>query len=216
MARLTLVAAGFAPVSLIAVAAFGLGELRHTATYVLIPVLALAVVAAWRLRRTPRHFVLAVAMGVLATSMYDLLRFGFLAMGWMAGDPIPHIGRALDLHPASDLRLFVEVRRQRRRPRCCLRDAGAARSAARRGLRARRMRRSAHHACEFASRPDAALRSQYRHRCDGHQRSHDLRRGSGSDDRCSWPVKSTAWLRSPKDAGPTPRCMESAASALDA
>lgn len=100
MARLTLVAAGFAPVSLIAVAAFGLGELRHTATHVLIPVVALAAVAAWRLRRPPGHLILAVAMGVLATFMYDLFRFGFLAMGWMAGDPIPHIGRALDLHPA--------------------------------------------------------------------------------------------------------------------
>lgn len=98
--RLTLAAAGFVPVSLIAVAAFGIGGLRSTASHVLLPVVALALFAARRLRVMPGDLILAVAIGALATSMYDLFRFAFLGMGWMAGDPIPHIGRELGLQPA--------------------------------------------------------------------------------------------------------------------
>jgi hypothetical protein len=37
---------------------------------------------------------------MVATALYDLVRFTFLWTGLMSHDPIPHIGVALGLHPA--------------------------------------------------------------------------------------------------------------------
>lgn len=96
--RLALVPIGFLPVTLIAAATFGL-DLRVLAIHVLLPallVLACAVVRNPTVRRlVPR----GLAYGMVATLLYDLFRWSFLWFGWMAKDPIPHIGTALDLHP---------------------------------------------------------------------------------------------------------------------
>ncbi len=97
---LWLTAGGFLPVSLISAAAFEVATLRQTATLVLAPVVVITLVVMWRNRAVRRMVVVALAMGMAATALYDVFRFGFLVTGLTPNDPIPHIGQALDLHPA--------------------------------------------------------------------------------------------------------------------
>lgn len=97
--QLPLAAAGGVPVSLIAASAFGL-NLRTLALLVLAPVLVGLVVRIATHRATRTLAARAVAAGIVATALYDLLRGGFLWSGLMDHDPIPHIGTALGLHPA--------------------------------------------------------------------------------------------------------------------
>lgn len=99
VARLPLAAAGGVPVSLIAVSAFGL-NLRLLALIVLAPVLACLLARTVVHRATRKLVGYAVAAGVIATALYDLCRGGFLWLGLMDHDPIPHIGSALGLDPA--------------------------------------------------------------------------------------------------------------------
>ena len=100
VARLSLAATGFLPVTLIAITAFGMADLRVLALAVLIP----AVVIQIGLGSFHGHgripVLAAMVAGVVATSLYDVFRFTFLWSGLMAHDPIPHIGVALHLHPA--------------------------------------------------------------------------------------------------------------------
>jgi hypothetical protein len=98
--RLVLIPAGFLPVTLIAVTAFGVAGLRELAAYVLLPVVIVTVAVLTRHRGLARMALGALAMGMLATALYDAYRFAFLAAGLMQVDPIPHIGVALHLHPA--------------------------------------------------------------------------------------------------------------------
>lgn len=99
-ARLGLVPIGFLPVTLIAVSMFDVVGLKDLALTLLLPaVIALAFV----MGRSPVATRLAfrgVAVGVVATALYDIVRFGFLFAGLMHKDPIPHIGSALGLEPA--------------------------------------------------------------------------------------------------------------------
>ena len=99
-ARLVLIPVGFLPVTLIAVAAFGVAGLRGLAIHLLVPALALvAGVLAWR-PRWASTALLALGAGIVATALYDVYRGSFLALGLMQVDPIPHIGVALHLEPA--------------------------------------------------------------------------------------------------------------------
>lgn len=95
----SLAAAGMLPVSLIGLSAFGM-DLRLLALLVLAPMLACLLVAIAADGRTRGLVVRALAAGVVATALYDLLRGGFLWSGLMNRDPIPHIGHALGLEPA--------------------------------------------------------------------------------------------------------------------
>lgn len=97
--RLTLAAAGATPVTLIAATAFG-ADLRVLALRVLAPIALVAAFLGAAHRPVARLLAVGLAAGVVATLLYDLFRFGFLATGLMHGDPIPHIGVALGLHPA--------------------------------------------------------------------------------------------------------------------
>jgi hypothetical protein len=98
--RLTLVAAGFVPVTLIATTTFGVASLHTLALAVLVPaIVAVLVVLARRPAFVPL-VVAAIGAGVMATTLYDLYRFSFLWLGVMHRDPIPHIGHALHVRPA--------------------------------------------------------------------------------------------------------------------
>jgi len=97
--RLPVAAAGGVPVTLVAAAAFGL-DLRLLALFVLAPVVA-GLIARTVVHAPTRGLVgYAILAGVIATGLYDLCRGGFLWLGLMDDDPIPHIGRALGLDPA--------------------------------------------------------------------------------------------------------------------
>lgn len=100
LARLVLIPVGFLPVSLIAATAFGVAGLRTLALRLLAPAVLVAVVAGLRAPRVLRLAVASVAVGMVATGLYDVFRFSFLAAGLMQRDPIPHIGVALGLRPA--------------------------------------------------------------------------------------------------------------------
>jgi len=98
--RLVLVAAGPVPVSLIALSAFGVFGLRDLATHLLVPALVSVALAARRDRNIRSVVIGGIVAGVVATAVYDAVRFGFLFSGLMSRDPIPHIGVALHLEPA--------------------------------------------------------------------------------------------------------------------
>ena len=95
---LALAVAGATPVTLIAASTFGVG-LRGSAVAVGLPALAVVVLAAARHRPTAALVRQAVVAGVVATFLYDLSRFAFLALGVVDRDPIPHIGVELGLDP---------------------------------------------------------------------------------------------------------------------
>ncbi|MEM7338771.1 MAG: hypothetical protein AAF467_08990 [Actinomycetota bacterium] len=97
--RLLLMTVGATPVSLVGASTFGVVDLKTLAVGVLLPgLLALAVLLTVS-RRSRRLTAEAVIAGVVATFVYDLFRWAFLAFGWMDRDPIPHIGTALGLSP---------------------------------------------------------------------------------------------------------------------
>jgi hypothetical protein len=100
IARLSLAATGFLPVTLIALTAFGVADLRVLTLAVLVPAVVIQVgLGAFHPHgRVP--VLAAMATGIVATSLYDVFRFTFLWSGLMAHDPIPHIGVALHLHHA--------------------------------------------------------------------------------------------------------------------
>ena len=97
--RIALIPIGFLPVTLIAASTFGVA-LRPLAIVLLLPALGALVAVMVRCRTTRSLVLTAVVAGVVATSVYDVLRFSFLGLGWMDHDPIPHIGTALGLRPA--------------------------------------------------------------------------------------------------------------------
>ena len=89
------------PVTLIAVSTFDIVGLRDLATHILVPVLLVVGLLLCRQRRLRPLVTHALVAGIVATALYDLFRFGFLWTGLMDTDPIPHIGSALGLDPAS-------------------------------------------------------------------------------------------------------------------
>ena len=98
-ARLALIPVGFLPVTLIAATAFGVAGLRELAVLLLVPSLAVvAVVLVCRPAFAPTA-LRALAVGIVATALYDAFRGSFILAGLME-DPIPHIGAALSLDPA--------------------------------------------------------------------------------------------------------------------
>jgi hypothetical protein len=98
--RAVLIIAGFLPVTLIAVSTFDIVGLRALAGYVLAPVIVTVAYLVIRRRVVSTMVRKAVGAGLVATALYDLVRFSFLGTGLMSHDPIPHIGVALGLHPA--------------------------------------------------------------------------------------------------------------------
>jgi hypothetical protein len=98
--RAVLVVAGFLPVTLIGVSTFEIVGLRALATYVLAPVIVTVAYLMLCRRAVSTLIRKAVGAGMVATALYDLVRFTFLWTGLMSHDPIPHIGVALGLHPA--------------------------------------------------------------------------------------------------------------------
>jgi hypothetical protein len=98
--RALLIVAGLLPVTLIAASTFEIVGLRALATYVLAPVIVTAAYLVARRRAVSTLVRKAIGAGIVATALYDLVRFSFLWTGLMSQDPIPHIGVALGLHPA--------------------------------------------------------------------------------------------------------------------
>jgi hypothetical protein len=98
--RLVVAGVGFTPVTLIAATAFGVADLRWLAIHVLVPALLAGAVVAWHHRSTARRLPGALFAGIVATALYDVYRFAFLALGLVPHDPIPHIGHSLGLEPA--------------------------------------------------------------------------------------------------------------------
>lgn len=96
--RVCLAATGVVPVSLIALSTFGM-DLRHLALWVGTPAVSVALVLACRCSSARSLLVAGLAAGVVATALYDLSRLGFLWVGAVDRDPIPHIGTALGLEP---------------------------------------------------------------------------------------------------------------------
>jgi hypothetical protein len=98
--RLAFAGIGALPVTLIAATAFRVADLRVLAVGLLLPALLLGAVIASRNDGLRRVVPAALVAGLVATAFYDLFRVGFLAVGLMQHDPIPHIGAALHLRPA--------------------------------------------------------------------------------------------------------------------
>jgi hypothetical protein len=97
--RLGLVAVGFLPVTLIAAATFDAWTLRQLALRLLLPAAAVTLLTVGG-SATARHIALrGLAIGIVATFLYDLFRWSFLWLRWMETDPIVHIGSALGLSP---------------------------------------------------------------------------------------------------------------------
>jgi hypothetical protein len=99
-ARAALVSVGVVPVLLVALAAFGVAGMRALTMTVLMPLVALTMVVARRDRPARQLLLPALAVGVAATAVYDLFRFGFLFFELMPSDPIPNIGESLQLSPS--------------------------------------------------------------------------------------------------------------------
>lgn len=97
--RLVLAAVGAVPVSLIGAATFGVFSLRELAIAVLMPALGLLAILFVFIEPAHRLVGRALVAGLLATFIYDLLRWSFLIVGLMDRDPIPHIGLSLGLEP---------------------------------------------------------------------------------------------------------------------
>lgn len=97
---LVLAGAGATPVTLIAASTFGVG-LAGAAVHVALPAVAVVAVVAARHRPSAALLRQAVTAGVVATFLYDLSRFAFLALGVVDRDPIPHIGVELGLDPPA-------------------------------------------------------------------------------------------------------------------
>jgi hypothetical protein len=98
--RLALIPAGFVPVTLIALTAFGVADLRTLAVFALAPVVFVELLVLSRYRSFARIVAVALAVGIVSTLLYDAWRFSFLGLDLMQLDPIPHIGHSLGLHPA--------------------------------------------------------------------------------------------------------------------
>ncbi len=97
--RVVLCGAGAVPVSLIGLATFGFADLKLLAVTVATPALAALAVVLVGDASARALVARALPAGLVATFLYDLFRWSFLAAGWMARDPIPHIGHSLDLAP---------------------------------------------------------------------------------------------------------------------
>ena len=65
----------------------------------LVPAVLMAVPLVARNAPLRRGVTQAWVAGLVSTALYDLFRFGFIWLGLISGDPIPHIGAALGLHP---------------------------------------------------------------------------------------------------------------------
>ena len=98
--RAAVAAVGVLPVGLIAISMFGVAGLRDLAIGLLFPALAATVFLTGRSTRAWGVIGRALVVGMAATALYDLFRFGLLGIGVLDGDPIPHIGTALGLKPA--------------------------------------------------------------------------------------------------------------------
>ena len=97
--RIVLVAAGPIPVTLVGLSTFGWWTFRELATAVL-PVVLTPLLITVAADSAARDLVVrAMGAGLAATFLYDLVRWGFLLAGWMARDPIPHLGSGLGLEP---------------------------------------------------------------------------------------------------------------------
>ncbi len=96
---LFLAGTGSLPVTLIGASAFGVAGLRVLALGLLLPAVLTAALFLVRDARLRPEVKRAWVVGLVSTGLYDLFRFGFIWLGLMSGDPIPHIGAALGLHP---------------------------------------------------------------------------------------------------------------------
>ncbi|MEM8923388.1 MAG: hypothetical protein AAGD35_07775 [Actinomycetota bacterium] len=97
--RLFVAAVGATPVTLVGASTWGVVGLRTMAIAFLVPGLAALGVLMAADARTRSLVARAVGAGLVATFVYDLLRWSFLIIGWMDRDPIPHIGGNLGLTP---------------------------------------------------------------------------------------------------------------------
>ncbi|MEM7275950.1 MAG: acyl-ACP thioesterase domain-containing protein [Actinomycetota bacterium] len=97
--RLILALLGPIPVTLVGLSTIGWLTFKQLATLAVplgFVVLGIVVAARPLARALASEALLA---GLVATFLYDLLRWGFLAVELMARDPIPHLGSGLDLEP---------------------------------------------------------------------------------------------------------------------
>src|SRR5215212_7168907 len=103
IARALLAALGFVPIGCLCLALFGWLPLPLGTRAIVLPAIALALGVSLYVPSLGRLALRGLLAGMLATAIYDLLRFGFVLSGaW--GDFIPSIGRmALDDPAASPL-----------------------------------------------------------------------------------------------------------------
>jgi hypothetical protein len=103
IARALLAALGFVPIGCLCLALFGWLPLPLGTRAIVLPAMALALGVSLYVPSLGRLALRGLLAGMLATAIYDLLRFGFVLSGaW--GDFIPSIGRmALDDPAASPL-----------------------------------------------------------------------------------------------------------------
>ncbi len=97
--RLVLIGTGAAPVSLVGLSTAGWWDLRTLALAVLVPALAATAPVVIARPAARRLAGAALAYGMTATLLYDLVRWGCLAAGWVARDPFPDLGTGLGLEP---------------------------------------------------------------------------------------------------------------------
>ncbi|MEM9616146.1 MAG: hypothetical protein AAF962_00670 [Actinomycetota bacterium] len=97
--RLALAAVGPVPVTLVGLSTFGWFSFPRLAIVAIPPAVLLLVIVLRTDRAARRPATHALIAGLIATFLYDLLRWSFLLLGWMDRDPIPHLGTALGLEP---------------------------------------------------------------------------------------------------------------------
>ena len=97
--RVLLAAIGPVPVTLVGLSTFGWLTFRELVTVIAPPTLGLLGLVITT-NRAARYVVIdAITAGLVATLLYDLLRWTFIFTGWMQGDPIPGLGTSLGLEP---------------------------------------------------------------------------------------------------------------------
>jgi hypothetical protein len=89
--RWLLVAAGLAPIGALCGALVGIVPLHRSAPFAVLPVVLAGIAVAARYPAWGRVALAGLGAGALATAIYDVLRFGLIAVG-VFGDFIPEIG----------------------------------------------------------------------------------------------------------------------------
>ncbi len=98
--RLLFLMMGFVPIGSLCIALFGLVPLHLSAQFVVLPAAGFAILLGARYPHLGRLALLGFLAGMIATAVYDIIRFASVwAFAW--GDPIPSIGRMALMDPSA-------------------------------------------------------------------------------------------------------------------